>query len=67
MESDTNTINKLSNDELIDILWQGLNKSNLKGVFTINESYLLKLVYTKLLEKTSNKQPATELTIKPDN
>ncbi len=24
------------NDELIDILWQALNKSNLKGVFTIN-------------------------------
>ena len=51
MDSDKVSIDKMSNGELIEILWQGLNKSNLKGVFTINESFLLKLVHTKLVEK----------------
>ncbi len=57
MESEKQAVDKLSNEELIDILWQALNKSSLKGVYTINESYLLKMVYTRLLQKTSDKQP----------
>jgi len=55
MDTEKQTVDKLSNEELIEILWQALNKSSLKGVYTINESYLLKMVYTRLLEKTSTK------------
>ena len=55
MESEKQNVDKLSNEELVDILWQALNKSNLKGVYTINESYLLKMVHMRLLEKVSEK------------
>jgi hypothetical protein len=48
-------LDSTSNAELLDVLWQGLNKSSLKGVFTINESYLLKMVYDKLTEKITDK------------
>ena len=50
MEQDNKTVSNMSNSELIDVLWQGLNKATLKGTFTINEAYLLKLVHVKLLE-----------------
>lgn len=46
-------LDSTSTTELLDVLWQGLNKSSLKGVFTINESYLLKMVYDKLIEKVT--------------
>lgn len=51
MESDKTTVDKMTGGELLDIMWQALNKANLKGVFMINESFLLKLVHTRLLEK----------------
>ena len=50
MDQESKTVANMSNSELVDILWQGLNKGSLKGVFNINESYLLKLVYSRLLE-----------------
>ena len=53
MESEIAAVNKMSANELIDLLWQGLNKSSLKGVFNINESFLLKLVHDKLIEKVN--------------
>ena len=61
MEQENKTIDTMIKPELIDILWQALNKSNLKGVFNINESYLLKIVYTKLLESVGGevKSPNT--------
>ena len=60
MESEVSAVNKMSNDELIDLMWQGLNKSSLKGVFNINESYLLKIVRDKLIEKVG-KQPSLSI------
>ena len=60
MENDNKSIDKMNNRELIDILWQGLNKSNLKGVFSINESYLLRVVHDKLLEKITNTPDQSE-------
>ena len=59
MESEISAVNKMYNDELIDLMWQGLNKSNLKGVFNINESYLLKIVRDKLIEKVGAKPPTS--------
>ena len=55
MESEITAVNKMSVDELIELMWQGLNKSSLKGVFNINESFLLKLVRDKLIEKVGSK------------
>lgn len=57
MESEIVAVNKMSVDDLIDLMWQGLNKSSLKGVFNINESFLLKLVRDKLIEKVGSKSP----------
>jgi hypothetical protein len=54
MDSDKVAVDKMTNSELIEIMWQALNKSSLKGVFMINESFLLKLVHAKLVEKTCN-------------
>ena len=59
MESEIFAVNKMSVDDLIDLMWQGLNKSSLKGVFNINESFLLKLVRDKLIEKVGTKQPSS--------
>lgn len=55
MEAEKQNVDKLSNEDLVDVLWQALNKSSLKGVYTINESYLLKMVHSRLLEKVSEK------------
>ena len=48
MESEKKTIETMSNVEALDVLWQALNKSTLKGTFNINEAHLLKLVHDKL-------------------
>jgi hypothetical protein len=53
MENENKTIDTMTKNELIDVLWQALNKANLKGVFNINEAYLLKIVHTKLIEGTN--------------
>ena len=59
MESEIAAVNKMSVDDLIDLMWQGLNKSSLKGVFNINERFLLKHVRDKLIEKVGSKSPQT--------
>ena len=50
MDQEAKAVSSMSNSDLIDVLWQGLNKASLKGVFNINESYLLKIVHAKLAE-----------------
>ena len=59
MDQETKTVSTMSNSDLIDIMWQGLNKSSLKGVFNINESYLLKLVHARLLENVGGSSKST--------
>jgi hypothetical protein len=52
-------LSRLSNDELLSILWNGLNKANLKGVYNIDEAYLLKICYSKLkntISQNNNQQ-----------
>ena len=59
MESDKKTLDSMNNAELLDVLWQALNKANMKGVFNINESFLLKIVNDKLIEKITDKDGPT--------
>jgi hypothetical protein len=51
----------MNNTELLDVLWQALNKANLKGVFNINESFLLKVVNDKLIEKLNDGSNTTNV------
>ena len=44
MDQEKKTIDSMPNNEALEILWQALNKSNMKGTFSINEAYLLKLL-----------------------
>ena len=41
-------INDMSSNELLDLLLAALNKANNKGVYTIDEAYIIKVVYDKL-------------------
>ena len=41
-------LTEMTKKELLEILWQALNKANSKGVFTINEAFSIKLIYDKL-------------------
>jgi len=59
MDQEAKTVSTMSNSDLIDVLWQGLNKSSLKGVFNINESYLLKIVHAKLVENVGGEVKPT--------
>jgi hypothetical protein len=56
-EQNNININDLQPKELIDITWNALNKSSKAGVFTIDESYMLKVVVDRIsklvLEKKS--------------
>jgi len=48
-------INDLQSKELIEITMNALNKSAKAGVFTIDESYMLKVVLDKLSKMVSEK------------
>ena len=65
MESDKKTLESMNNTELLDVLWQALNKANLKGVFNINESFLLKVVNDKLIEKLNDGSNITNVVNDP--
>ena len=41
-------LTEMNKKELLGILWHALNKANIKGVFTINEAFSIKVVYDKL-------------------
>jgi len=44
----------MNNTELLDLLWSALNKANTKGVYSIDEAYLIKLTYEKLKQNMNN-------------
>ncbi len=52
MENQNKKFNEMNNNELLDILWSALNKANTKGVYNIDEAYLIKLTYEKLKQNT---------------
>jgi flagellar motor component MotA len=47
---DTKNLNEMNNSELLELLWSALNKANSKGVYSIDEAYLIKLTYIKLTQ-----------------
>jgi hypothetical protein len=58
MENEQKSLENMSNNELLEIVWQSLNKATMKGVFNINEAYLLKLVHNKLVDKLTSLSPS---------
>lgn len=43
-------IEDMTKEDFIDLVWNALNKANTKGVYTIDEAYVLKIAITKLKE-----------------
>lgn len=41
-------LDEMSNKEVLDVLWNALNKANSKGVFSIDEAFTLKVLYDRL-------------------
>lgn len=41
-------IEELSNNEIYEIIWNALNKATLKGVYDMNEVFILKVLFDKL-------------------
>ena len=41
-------LNEMTNTEVLDVLWNALNKANSKGVFSIDEAFTLKVLYDRL-------------------
>ena len=53
MESDkivsgNKKIEDMTNIEVCDLIWNALNKATLKGVYTIDEAFILKVLFDKL-------------------
>lgn len=46
-------LDELSNNEIIDILWNALNKATLKGVYNMDEVFMIKVLFDKLKNNVS--------------
>ena len=47
-------IEDMTKDDFIELVWNALNKANTKGVYSIDEAYLIKLTYEKLKQNMNN-------------
>ena len=47
---------ELSIEESLNLIWSALIKSALNGSFDIDESYLIKLAFSKIKENINNKK-----------
>lgn len=50
-QSDKKTFEDMSKIELLNVLWQALNKANSAGSFNIDEAFTLKVVHERLLSQ----------------
>jgi len=49
-QNNKNNIESLTHNDCLDFIWKALNKASTKGVFTIDESYSIKLIFNKLVQ-----------------
>lgn len=47
-ENDKKNIDTMTNLDIIEVFWKGLNKANTSGVFSIDEAFTLKVLYEKI-------------------
>ena len=48
-------IEELNSKQSLDAIWTMLNKAASKGVFSIDESYVLKILFNKVLKEINDK------------
>lgn len=53
-QDDKKTFNEMSPKELLNVLWQALNKANSAGAFNLDEAFTLKIVHERLLSSMSD-------------
>lgn len=70
VENNTNqaqekTVNlaNLTVDDSMNLIWNALNKANSQGVFTIDESYVIKVAHNKLKTSVTTKSSVEEETV----
>lgn len=44
-------IEQLSTEQSLDAIWNFINKAASKGAFTIDESYIIKILFSKVLKE----------------
>ena len=47
-ENDKKSIENMTNLDIVEVFWKGLNKANTSGVFSIDEAFTLKVLYEKI-------------------
>lgn len=47
---------KMTPQESCELIWRALRKASLKGAFDIDECYLIKVAYSKIVEKVNEKK-----------
>jgi len=47
-------IDTITPNECLDFLWKALNKASNKGVFNIDESYSIRVIFNKLAKTIDN-------------
>ena len=53
----------LTVDDSMNLIWNALNKANSQGVFTIDESYVIKVAHNKLKTTVSSKPEEDQETV----
>ena len=56
------SIEDLTPEQSLDTIWSLLNKASAKGVFNIDESYVLKVLFTKVATKLRGVPQAADKT-----
>jgi len=62
VENTEKTVNlaNMTLDDSMSLIWNALNKANSQGVFTIDESYVIKVAHNKVKTSLVAKQETTE-------
>ena len=47
-ENEKKNVENMTNLDIIEVFWKGLNKANTSGVFSIDEAFTLKVLYEKI-------------------
>ena len=49
-------LSKMNNKECINFIWNALNKASSNGVYTIDESYSIRVVYQKIVDALNKEE-----------
>ena len=65
LENTEKTVNlaNMTLDDSMSLIWNALNKANSQGVFTIDESYVIKVAHNKVKSNLVAKQSNNEQSV----